>query len=173
MDELHKQSGRELLLVDVNQVVVAIPIDSVKEVIEYTRITQVPMCNKEISGVINVRGSVVPVIDAASCLGFPSDNRYDKYSCIILYESQQTKTKEQITIALVVTRVRSIKAADEDALYDKPSFGTHIPTEFIEGMVKVAGDTMPILEMSQLLDPQQINRLMLNSQNALLAQWES
>lgn len=173
MDENHLQATKELLLVDVNQTVVAIAIDSIQEVIEYTRVTRVPMCSSDVCGVINVRGSVVPVIDAASRLGLTTQSRYDKYSCIVLYESVHRPTGELLTLGLVVKRVRSIETVDALTVYNKPAFGTHIPTQFIEAMVQINQETMPILLMSQLLDAEQLNALMLQNQGAMLARWES
>ncbi|EGA70289.1 chemotaxis signal transduction protein [Vibrio sinaloensis DSM 21326] len=172
IDLLSPHTGLELLQVDVANEVVAIPIESVKEVIEYTKITQVPMCHPVFSGVINVRGSVVPVIDAAKRLELDNPNAYDKYSCIILYDSLNAKLQENVTLGLVVSRVRSIQSANSEQLYDKPAFGTHIAPNYIWKMVELDRVTTPILAMSELLNGEQLNALLLASQKQLLTRWE-
>ncbi|MFM2590320.1 chemotaxis protein CheW [Vibrio sp. TBV020] len=163
----------EVLLVEVSSEVVAIPIDSVKEVIEYTQITQVPMCHKEVSGVINVRGSVVPVVDAAIRLGTMAHQTYDKYSCIILYESLSDKLQESVMIGLVVSRVRSIKSISLDRVFEKPAFGVHIPNQYVADMVEVDNETIPLLIMAELLNGKQINQGLLKHQQMMLSRWES
>ncbi|WP_394125743.1 chemotaxis protein CheW [Vibrio hepatarius] len=163
----------EMLLVEVASEVVAIPIDMVNEVIEYAKITQVPMCDKEVCGVINVRGSVVPVVDAGIRLGIGSQQKYDKYSCIILYESISDKLQESVMIGLVVSRVRSIKSISLDRVFEKPAFGVHIPNQYVADMVEVDQDTIPLLVMSELLNGKQINQRMLKNQQVMLSHWES
>lgn len=163
----------EVLLVDVASEMVAIPINSVKEVIEYTKITKVPMCHEQLSGVINIRGSVVPVVDAALRLDLDSNQSYDKYSCIILYESRNEKLQEDVTIGIVVSRVRSIKSIALHDIYDKPAFGVHIPSQYVAEMIEVGGDTVPLLEMPALLNGEALNGLMLQHQRSLLSRWES
>lgn len=162
----------ELLLVDIGSLVVAVPIESVREVIEFSPITLVPMCPSEISGVINVRGSVVPVIDAAKRLHVERTQAYDKYSCIILYESRDTESGTYITIGLAVSRVRSIKATVDQQRLEKPPFGTHIPSHFIEHMVEIEGEPIPVLVMTELLNSKALNSELLRFQSELLSNWE-
>ncbi|RTZ16579.1 hypothetical protein EJ063_07210 [Vibrio aquaticus] len=176
MGELEKQetvNGFEVLLVDVSNELVAIPISAVNEVIEYSKITSVPMCFKEVSGVINVRGSVVPVVDAAIRLRMETEYQYDKFSCIILYESMDEKLQENIMIGLVVSRVRSIQTISNAQIMDKPAFGVHIPEQYVTNMIEVDQETIPLLAMEALLDGRQINQGMLAHQRAALMQWKA
>lgn len=172
-NETETVSGLEVLLVDVCNELVAVPISAVNEVIEYSKITSVPMCFKEVSGVINVRGSVVPVVDAAIRLGMETEYQYDKFSCIILYESMDEKLQENIMIGLVVSRVRSIQSISVDQILDKPAFGIHIPEQYITNMIEINQETIPLLLMESLLDGRQINQGMLAHQRAALAQWKA
>lgn len=162
----------ELLLVEVGTELVAIPIESVREVIEFSPITQVPMCPSDIAGVINVRGSVVPVIDAANLLHVERLSDYDKYSCILLYESYEQYSDEPITLGLAVSRVRSIEAISRRCLLEKPPFGTHIPSQFIDQIVEFEKIPIPILMMTELLNCKELNRNLLRHQRALFAKWE-
>ncbi len=57
----------------------------VKEIIEYTAPTTVPMTPPSIRGVINVRGSVVPVVDLAVRFGLPA-GKVTNRTCIIIVE---------------------------------------------------------------------------------------
>ncbi|WP_070965179.1 chemotaxis protein CheW [Vibrio sonorensis] len=163
----------DLLLVNVSAEVVAIPIESVREVIEFSKLTKVPMCPPVISGVINVRGSVVPVVDAACRLGLDMPQDYDKYSCIILHETVNPKTLQTMIVGLVVSRVLAIQSVEEEHFYQKPAFGSHIPNEFIWQMVQLDTATVPVLVMSAMMDGVSINDQMLTFQSGVLAKWES
>ncbi|WP_367986740.1 chemotaxis protein CheW [Vibrio sp. NTOU-M3] len=175
MDETEEinNDALDLLFVEVAQEVVALPIETVKEVIEYSEITRVPMCPLVIRGVINVRGSVVPVIDAASRLTLTPPERYDRYSCIVLYETPNQKSDDSMTLGLVVSRVRSIKSVDSQKLMTKPQFGLAVPTDFVWKILALEESSVPILDMSALLSSQDINSQMLHHQVRMLAAWEA
>ncbi|MGF1720522.1 chemotaxis protein CheW [Vibrio kyushuensis] len=166
--EITEQDGMGLLFVDIGYEVFAIPIHSVKEVIELCQITTVPMCSDVINGVINVRGSVVPVINAAIRLELDQSQKYDKFSCIVLYEYTDQTTQELVVIGLIVNRVRSIEMVNSSMNTNKPAFGSHIPEQFVMRMIRVHGQVFPILDMPVLLNSQVINQEMLSHQQSLL-----
>ncbi len=170
--EIINLSGQGLLFVDVSNDVFGIPIEHVKEVIELAKITPVPMCPPSISGVINVRGSVVPVMDASTRLGLSQSVNYDRYSCIVLYHYLDPKTEDETTLGFVVSRVRSIELMGENSTVAPPAFGSHIPAEFMWQMIKVGSDLLPILDMAQVLNVDQVNHDLKQFQSALLAKWE-
>jgi len=62
-----------------------IAINDVKEIIEISHITAVPMTPEYIRGVINLRGNVVPVVDLSARLGHNA-SEISKRSCIVLVE---------------------------------------------------------------------------------------
>jgi len=155
------------LLVEIGDEVFGISVASVKEVIELEHVTQVPMCSKTISGVINVRGSVVPVIDAAKRLGLACGSEYDKYSCIVLYDSFDDTTQEMVTLGVLVKRVRAIEELKLENLADAPYFGAHIPVNFIQSMARTNNQMFVVLEMSSLLNVDSINDEIKSNQKSL------
>ncbi|MEZ9229930.1 chemotaxis protein CheW [Vibrio amylolyticus] len=164
--QVKELDGIGLLFVDIASEAFAIPIHSVKEVIELTQITSVPMCSNIINGVINVRGSVVPVIDAATRLGMAQTQDYDKYSCIVLYEREDMTTNEFIILGLLVSRVRSIEMVSDEMKTNKPAFGSHIPEQFVSQMIRLKEEVFPILDMATLLDYKVINQETLRNQHS-------
>lgn len=157
-------SDTGLLFVEVANEIFAIPINSTKEVIEKGALTRVPMCPDIVSGVINVRGSVVPVIDASQRLGLNRKDEYDKYSCIVLYESKDNRTQESMSIGLLVARVRSIEVISDHTIVNKPAFGSIVPGNFILTMINVNGMAVPVLNMKALFDSSVLNELILQFQ---------
>ena len=65
----------------------AVEILRIKEIIEFGRITVVPMMQQCISGVINLRGSVVPVVDLSARFG-QGKTTINRRTCIVILESQ-------------------------------------------------------------------------------------
>ncbi|MDN3613667.1 chemotaxis protein CheW [Vibrio gallaecicus] len=173
MEDAHSISA--CLLVDIGGEVFGISVGSVKEVIEFESITTVPMCsgkdgNGIVSGVINVRGSVVPVIDAGKRLGLQHEKAYDKYSCIVLYESYDEASNVVVTVGILVNRVKAIEGLAQEALTDAPYFGVHIPAHFVSTMARIEDQVFIILDMPVLLNLSSINQDILSNQKQLFNQ---
>lgn len=62
----------------------AVAVHSVKEVLEYTEVTKVPRTLDFMKGVINLRGSVVPVVDLRTKFGMPEVEKTIATSIIVL-----------------------------------------------------------------------------------------
>ncbi|ELP5728589.1 chemotaxis protein CheW [Vibrio vulnificus] len=146
-----------LLLVNVAGLPFAIEIDAIREVIEYRKLTRVPLCPEMISGVINVRGRVVPVIDAAIRLDLEQVTHANKYSCIILYEFKDEVGPENTVLGLLVDRVKSIEAVEKIETRPKPAFGCHVAEAFIEQMISVDNQFVPVLSMDNVLSVSQLS----------------
>ncbi|WP_249331887.1 chemotaxis protein CheW [Pseudoalteromonas rubra] len=157
-DELHS------LLVSIGNDTFGIPIESVKEVIELTDTTMVPMCNQVIRGVINVRGSVIPVLDLQHRLMLKNPQPYNKYSCIVLYDFYDPSLDEIMTLGMLVSSVMSIQFINCTQLEDSPSFGANIPRHFVWKMAKINNQLTILLDMKSVLNISEINTQLKSSQ---------
>ncbi len=107
---------------------------TIKEIIEYGQLTEVPMMPAFIQGVINLRGSVVPVINLAVRFG-KAEVPVGKRTCIVIIEAGTEEEPQDIGVVVdTVNAVLEIAAAD---IEPPPSFGARMRTEFIAGMAKV------------------------------------
>lgn len=128
--------------------VFAIGILHIKEIIEYGQLTGVPMMPEFIRGVINLRGSVVPVIDLASRFG-GKPSAITRRSCIVILELEADADTQVIGVVVdAVNEVLEIAGAD---IEPPPSFGTRIRTDFIQGMGKVQERFVIILDVNNVL----------------------
>lgn len=126
----------------------ALGILNIKEIIEYGQLTEVPMMPSTVRGVINLRGSVVPVIDLAIRFGSPA-TQIQRRTCIIIVEAEQDEQKLDIGILVDgVTAVQDILPAD---IEPPPTFGAKIRADFIAGMGKVDSKFIIILNSSKVL----------------------
>jgi purine-binding chemotaxis protein CheW len=141
----------------------AIGILAIKEIIEYTTLTAVPMMPDCIRGVINLRGAVVPVMDLAARFG-QSAREVTKRTCIVIVEVESDGERQDMGVVVdAVNAVLEIAAADVAAA---PAFGARIRSDFIEGMGKVNGKFVILLDVHQVLSPSEIGALAALGQEA-------
>ena len=126
----------------------AIGILTIKEIIEYSNLTPVPMMPPSVRGVINLRGAVVPVMDLLARFGKPP-SPVTKRSCIVIVEVASGDERQVIGVAVdAVNEVLDIAPAD---IEPPPAFGARIRSDFIHGMGKVKGKFVILLDLDHAL----------------------
>lgn len=128
----------------------------IKEIIEYGNITEVPMMPPYIRGVINLRGGVVPVVDLAARFGRQSTN-VSRRTCIIIVEIFSDNGKQDTGI--VVDAVHGVIEIPKPDIEATPAFGANIRTDFIQGMGKVDGNFVIILDVNRVLSIEEMATL--------------
>jgi len=129
--------------------VFAMDIRTVREIIQHATLTVVPLMPPFVRGVINLRGSVVPVIDLQSRFG-RGRAVVGKKTCTIVFDA--SSEGEKLELGLLVDAVSEVITIPADQIEPPPQFGTTIRREFIQGLGKVHGDFIVILEPSRALD---------------------
>lgn len=132
----------------VNGEVYGIDILNIKEIIDLANITKVPMMPDFVAGVINLRGSVVTVIELASRFSFKASPRTKKSSIVILECRDEDEILEVGVTVDQVNEVLDIACSD---IKPAPAFGTHIRTDFIHGMGKVNDQLLILLDIEHVL----------------------
>ena len=126
----------------------ALGILSVKEILEYEAPTDVPMMPPFVRGIVNLRGSVVPVIDLAVRFG-RSASPTTKKTCIVIVE---TRVNDQPHVfGVVVDAVNEVLEIPASEIESPPSFGTAVRTDFIQGMGKVRDRFVIVLNLDATL----------------------
>ena len=136
--------------------VFAMEILAIREIIEYASLTAVPLMPEYVRGVINLRGSVVPVIDLSVRFGKPA-SPVTKRTCIVIVEIA-VQAERQI-VGVVVDAVNAVLDIAPDEIEPPPTFGTRIRTDFIQGMGKVDGRLVILLVISHVLASQEMSLL--------------
>lgn len=134
----------------------AIGILGVKEIIEYGTLTAVPMMPECVRGVINLRGRVVPVVDLSV--------RFDRAvtvpgrrTCIVIVEVEAEG--EHRDIGIIVDAVNQVIEIPPKEIEPAPSFGANLRGEFIQGMGKVDGRFVIILNIARALSIEEMAQL--------------
>lgn len=137
----------------------------VREIIQYQRPTKVPMANRCVHGVINLRGAVVPVIDLGLRFN-QARTQIDKRTCIIIVEITQPDAPQILGILVdAVSEVLEIMTREMNPV---PAFGNPIRSDFIHAMVHREDDFIILLIIENALAVAEIAALP-DGNNALSA----
>jgi purine-binding chemotaxis protein CheW len=113
--------------------VFALDITKVREVLDFTTVTKVPRTPEFMRGVINLRGSVVPVVDLRLKFGM-SKTEKTVNTCIIIVE---VKVDDETTVlGALADSVQEVMDLEPGHIEPAPKIGTRLNTEFIKGMGK-------------------------------------
>lgn len=131
----------------------AIGILRIKEIIEFSGLTTVPMMPDCIRGVINLRGAVVPVLDLAARFGREPGVATRK-TCIVIVEVEAQDGSQDIGV--IVDAVNEVLEIPASEIEPPPSFGTRLRPDLIRGMGKVGGRFVIILDTNRVLSSEEI-----------------
>lgn len=136
--------------------VFALNILNIKEIIEYGQLTEVPKMPAFIRGVINLRGAVVPVIDMAARFDKPTADITRK-TCIVIIEVAHAEGTQ--VVGMMVDAVNEVVDIEAANIEPAPSFGANIRADFIEGMGKIEGKFIILLNVNKVLSVDEISTL--------------
>lgn len=126
----------------------AIDIRSVREVIQYEGLTEVPLMPPFIRGVINLRGAVVPVIDLAVRLG-RKQAEVARRTCVVILEVPSGE--DTAVVGVLVDSVNEVLDIAQAEIDPAPSFGSNPRSEVISGVGKVGGRFVILLDVGHVL----------------------
>jgi len=126
----------------------AVAVLRVREIIEYESVTRVPSTPAFLRGVINLRGSVVPVVDLARKFRLP-ESPVTKRTCIIIAEVDGENGR--IVMGVLADSVNQVVEFRPDEIEPPPSFGTPIRVDYLKGLGKLGGEFVLILDTDRVL----------------------
>ncbi|MBB5392417.1 MULTISPECIES: chemotaxis protein CheW [unclassified Herbaspirillum] len=144
----------------------AMPIGSIREIIEFGGLTEVPLMPSFLRGVINLRGSVVPVVDLSVRFG-RAPTEIAKRTCIIIMELVQDE--QQLLLGVMVDAVSAVLSVQEDRIEMRPSFGAGVRADFIEGMININERFLVVLDVQKVLSVDELSSLLGMSSDDVLA----
>jgi purine-binding chemotaxis protein CheW len=136
--------------------VFAMGILTIKEIIEYTDLTTVPMTPDYVRGVINLRGAVVPVLDLSVRFG-KEPSPVTKRTCIVIVEVEAAG--ERHDIGVVVDAVNAVLDIPAQDIEPPPAFGARVRTEYILGMAKMNNRFVILLDVNRVLEAEELHML--------------
>ena len=123
-------------------------IQQAKEIIEVDVFTGVPNAPDFVRGVINLRGSVVPVVDLAVKFG-QSPRPLTRRSCIVVVEV--SADGGTAIIGMLADRVSQVAELGTDVIEPPPSFGTGLRTDWLVGLGRAGKRFLLLLDIERTL----------------------
>lgn len=136
----------------------SVNVGKVVEIVEVPKITKVPQAPNYMSGVINLRGTVLPVVDTRIKFGFSSKEN-DVDTCIIVLEVMMNDN-EQILVGALVDKVLDVLEIEPEKISPSPSLGSKYKSEFIIGMGEIGeGEFIMILDIDKVFSTEELSIL--------------
>lgn len=145
----------------------ATEVAKVREVLDLTTITSIPRTPDFMAGVINLRGSVVPVVDLRLCLEM-SKTESTRNTCIVVVEV--LLENEPTVIGALADSVEEVIDLEPDQIQPAPRIGIHVRTDFIKGMGKRDAQFIVILDIDRVFSPEELSAVRVDAPVRQLAE---
>ena len=129
-------------------------VSKVLNILEMSTITKVPQAPEYMLGVINLRGSVLPLIDTRIKFGIKV-TEFTTNTCIIVTEI--TQDGKLIHIGALVDSVQEVLEIEPDQILDAPNIGSKFKSEFINGMYKTGESFIMLLNMDSIFTSDEVS----------------
>jgi len=131
----------------------AVGILRVREILQYDTVTKVPSTPRSIRGVMNLRGSVVPVVDLAVKFGLP-ESPLTARTCVVILEVENDGERMVMGVmADSVSEVIELRAGD---IEPPPPFGAKVKVDYLVGMGQADKTFLLVLDIDRVLSAEDL-----------------
>lgn len=120
----------------------------VREILQYEALTRVPGTPTSIRGVMNLRGSVIPVVDLAVRFGV-GETRVSSRTCVVIVEIDLDG--QRTVMGVMADGVREVLELHESDIQVPPSFGTQVRVDYLVGMARYGHGFLLVLDIDRVL----------------------
>jgi purine-binding chemotaxis protein CheW len=131
----------------------AVDVSKAREVLDFAEVTRVPQTPDYMLGVINLRGSVVPVINLRRKFGMKEAERTVD-TCIIVIDIEVND--DTVVVGVVADAVQEVLDLDAGQIEPPPRLGTRLNTEFIKGMGSLDGQFIILLDIDRVFTVEEL-----------------
>lgn len=136
--------GSQFLTFNLGEELYGVDILRVQEIKGYTAVTKIPNTPPHIKGVLNLRGTIVPIVELRTKFGMPTID-YTAFTVIIV-----VVVRDKV-VGLVVDSVSDVLNIDKKDIQPPPKFGAKVDVNFINGIGKSGEKLVALLDMDRLL----------------------
>jgi purine-binding chemotaxis protein CheW len=140
--------ARELVAFRVGDQEFCVDIMSVREIRGWTPATAIPHAPGYVRGVINLRGTVLPIIDLAHRFGLPQTQPTDRHAIIV------SQIGEQLA-GLLVDAVSDILSTNDGSIQPTPEVASSLARSFVRGVLVLDGRMISIITLENILPPRE------------------
>ncbi len=147
MTETAKASAsatRELIAFRLGGQEFCVDVMSIREIRGWTAATPLPASPAFVRGVINLRGTVLPIVDLAARLGFPMAEPTARHAIIVAQIGTQV-------VGLLVEGVSDIFTVTDDKIQPTPDVASEMAKRFVRGVIPLEGRLISIIAIDSIL----------------------
>jgi len=131
----------------------AVSVASVHELVLLQPLTHVPTMPAGIRGLMNLRGTVVPVVDLAHQLGLGATS-VGPQTCVIIVEAGADGIRTPMGV--LTNEVQDVISLQESDIGPVPAFGSSVDAAYLAGVTRVDGRYVLILDLTKILTPDEL-----------------
>lgn len=128
----------------------------VQEIKGWAPVTRIPNTPEHLRGVLNLRGTIVPIIDLR--MRFDLEKAEYTELTVIIVLSVQTENGERI-IGVVVDAVSDVLNVKPEDIKPTPDFGVGVDTDFLNGLAAAGDDMVMLLDVDKMLSTDELSDL--------------
>ncbi len=132
----------------------ALDVAQVREILDITAITKVPRSPDFMRGVINVRGSVVPVVDLRLKFGMPRTEQTVDTRIVVM---EISLNNELTVIGAMADAVRDVMELESSSIEAAPKIGVKWNTDFIKGIGKHNDQFIIVLDVNKIFSADELD----------------
>lgn len=150
------ENGSQFLTFSLAGEAYGVDILRVQEIKGWVQVTRIPNTPEYLKGVLNLRGTIVPIIDMR--IRFHLETMDYTSETVIIVLSVQTDAGDRV-VGIVVDSVSDVLSVKPEDRKPSPDFGTNVNTEFIEGLATVEDQMVMLLDIDKMLTTDEISAL--------------
>lgn len=139
-------SKRELIAFRIGGQEFCVDVMSVREIRGWTMATPLPQAPEFVRGVINLRGTVLPIVDLGQRLGYCATEATPRHAIMVAQSGHQVA-------GLLVEGVSDIFAVGEDEIQPTPDVASEMAKRFVKGVIALEGRLISIISIDAVLPP--------------------
>ncbi len=128
----------------------------VQEIKGWAPVTRIPNTPEYLRGVLNLRGTIVPIIDMR--MRFDLENAEYTALTVIIVLSVRTEDGERI-IGVVVDSVSDVLNVRQEEIKPTPDFGSGIDTDFLDGLATAGDNMVMLLDVDKMMSSDELDKL--------------
>lgn len=158
MDLLSDIGTNAYLIFEIENDLFAAEVEKVVRIAEIPAITSIPKSPPFLKGVINQRGTVIPMIDTKYKFAVDSSDAKEDYQVIIIFRISYND--EEVEVAAPVTAVKDVISAEDISVNEAPEMGLNYKPEYIKGMIVNKDKYVILLDIDKVLTSEEIIKLL-------------